>query len=308
MPFGGALVIAGPTASGKSGLAFELANELEVEIISADSAQVYRGMDIGTAKPDAATQARIPHHLIDIRDPADPYSAAAFRSDVVKLVPQILARGRLPLIVGGTMLYLKALKEGLAEMPKAAPEVREAILAEAAEVGWAVLHAELARIDPASAARIRPTDTQRLQRALEVFRVTGMSLTAFHAQQTVPCPFPLLELAIMPPDRAGLHRVIATRFEQMIAAGLVEEVARLKSDPALNPALPAMRAVGYRQVWAYLEGHYNHPTMVEKGIIATRQLAKRQYTWLRGWSDLQLLATPDKAEALKILRRGTILS
>ena len=308
MPFGGALVIAGPTASGKSGLAFELANELEVEIISADSAQVYRGMDVGTAKPDAATQARIPHHLIDIRDPADPYSAAAFRSDVVKLVPQILARGRLPLIVGGTMLYLKALKEGLAEMPKAAPEVREAILAEAAEVGWAVLHAELARIDPASAARIRPTDTQRLQRALEVFRVTGMSLTAFHAQQTVPCPFPLLELAIMPPDRAGLHRVIATRFEQMIAAGLVKEVARLKSDPALNPALPAMRAVGYRQVWAYLEGQYDHPTMVEKGIIATRQLAKRQYTWLRGWSDLQLLATPDKAEALKILRRGTILS
>ena len=308
MPFGGALVIAGPTASGKSGLAFELANELEVEIISADSAQVYRGMDVGTAKPDAATQARIPHHLIDIRDPADPYSAASFRSDVVKLVPQILARGRLPLIVGGTMLYLKALKEGLAEMPEAAPEVREAILAEAAEVGWAVLHAELARIDPASAARIRPTDTQRLQRALEVFRVTGMSLTAFHAQQTVPCPFPLLELAIMPPDRAGLHRVIAERFEQMIAAGLVEEVARLKSDPALNPALPAMRAVGYRQVWAYLEGHYNHPTMVEKGIIATRQLAKRQYTWLRGWSDLQLLATPDKAEALKILRRGTILS
>lgn len=308
MPFGGALVIAGPTASGKSGLAFELANELEVEIISADSAQVYRGMDIGTAKPDAATQARIPHHLIDIRDPADPYSAAAFRSDVVKLVPQILARGRLPLIVGGTMLYLKALKEGLAEMPEAAPEVREAILAEAAEVGWAVLHAELARIDPASAARIRPTDTQRLQRALEVFRVTGMSLTAFHAQQTVPCPFPLLELAIMPPDRAGLHRVIATRFEQMIAAGLVKEVARLKSDPALNPALPAMRAVGYRQVWAYLEGQYDHPTMVEKGIIATRQLAKRQYTWLRGWSDLQLLATPDKAEALKILRRGTILS
>ena len=308
MPFGGALVIAGPTASGKSGLAFELANELEVEIISADSAQVYRGMDIGTAKPDAATQARIPHHLIDIRDPADPYSAAAFRSDVVKLVPQILARGRLPLIVGGTMLYLKALKEGLAEMPKAAPEVREAILAEAAEVGWAALHAELARIDPASAARIRPTDTQRLQRALEVFRVTGMSLTAFHAQQTVPCPFPLLELAIMPPDRAGLHRVIATRFEQMIAAGLVKEVARLKSDPALNPALPAMRAVGYRQVWAYLEGQYDHPTMVEKGIIATRQLAKRQYTWLRGWSDLQLLATPDKAEALKILRRGTILS
>ena len=308
MPFGGALVIAGPTASGKSGLAFELANELEVEIISADSAQVYRGMDIGTAKPDAATQARIPHHLIDIRDPADPYSAAAFRSDVVKLVPQILARGRLPLIVGGTMLYLKALKEGLAEMPEAVPEVREAILAEAAEVGWAVLHAELARIDPASAARIRPTDTQRLQRALEVFRVTGMSLTAFHAQQTEPCPFPLLELAIMPPDRAGLHRVIAARFEQMIAAGLVEEVARLRSDPALNPALPAMRAVGYRQVWAYLEGQYDHPTMVEKGIIATRQLAKRQYTWLRGWSDLQLLATPDKAEALKMLRRGTILS
>ena len=308
MPFGGALVIAGPTASGKSGLAFELANELEVEIISADSAQVYRGMDIGTAKPDAATQAWIPHHLIDIRDPADPYSAAAFRSDVLKLVPQILARGRLPLIVGGTMLYLKALKEGLAEMPEAVPEVREAILAEAAEVGWAVLHAELARIDPASAARIRPTDTQRLQRALEVFRVTGMSLTAFHAQQIEPCPFPLLELAIMPPDRAGLHRVIAARFEQMIAAGLVEEVARLKSDPALNPALPAMRAVGYRQVWAYLEGQYDHPTMVEKGIIATRQLAKRQYTWLRGWSDLQLLATPDKAEALKMLRRGTILS
>jgi tRNA dimethylallyltransferase len=307
MPFGGALVIAGPTASGKSGLAIELADELDVEIISADSAQVYRGMDIGTAKPDADTQARIPHHLIDIRDPADPYSAAAFRDDVVTLVPQILARGRLPLIVGGTMLYLKALKEGLANMPEAAPEVREAILAEAAESGWTALHAELARIDPASAARIRPTDTQRLQRAIEVFRVTGMSLTAFHELETEPCPFPLVELAIMPPDRAQLHTVIRERFEQMIAAGLVEEVARLEADPALNPTLPSMRAVGYRQVWAYLEGKYDHPTMVEKGIVATRQLAKRQYTWLRGWPDLQVLETPDKARALKILRRGTIL-
>lgn len=309
MVFNGAVVLAGPTASGKSALAMKLAaySALDVEIISADSAQVYRGMDIGTAKPDALIQQQIPHHLIDIREPDEPYSAAAFRADVLALVPEIIARGRLPLLVGGTMLYLKALKEGLAVLPEADEEVRQQILRQAANEGWDQLHRELSNIDPEAAARIRSTDTQRLQRALEVYRLTGSSLSELHRQTMEPCPFPLLEIAIMPPDRKSLHEVIARRFQEMLAAGFIEEVTRLKSNSALHPALPAIKAVGYRQVWAFLEGEIDRETMVEKAVAATRQLAKRQYTWLRSWQGLHILETPDTDQALKILRHSTIL-
>lgn len=309
MVFNGAVVLAGPTASGKSALAMKLAaySALDVEIISADSAQVYRGMDIGTAKPDALIQQQIPHHLIDIREPDEPYSAAAFRADVLALVPEIIARGRLPLLVGGTMLYLKALKEGLAVLPEADEEVRQQILRQAANEGWDQLHRELSNIDPEAAARIRSTDTQRLQRALEVYRLTGSSLSELHRQTMEPCPFPLLEIAIMPPDRKSLHEVIARRFQEMLAAGFIEEVTRLKSNSALHPALPAIKAVGYRQVWAFLEGEIDRESMVEKAVAATRQLAKRQYTWLRSWQGLHILETPDTDQALKILRHSTIL-
>ena len=302
-----ALVLTGPTASGKSELALMLAERLDGEIISADSAQVYRGMDIGTAKPDAATQARVPHHLIDIRDPADPYSAADFRTDAIDLVRQIQGRSRLPIIAGGTMLYLKALKEGLSPLPEADPQLRADILAEGEAKGWPEMHRKLAEFDPDAAARIKPGDPQRLQRAFEVYRLTGQTLTELHRQESQPCPFPLLEMAIMPPDRAALHQKIADRFERMMAAGLMEEVAALRRDPLCHKGLPAIRAVGYRQIWAHLEGETSRDQMWDAALAATRQLAKRQYTWLRGWQDLHSLASPDIDEALKIVGRSTIL-
>lgn len=308
----GVLVICGPTASGKSGLAMQLAESLMasdsvgVELISADSAQVYRGMDIGTAKPTDDEQRQVPHHLIDIRDPWHPFSAADFREQVLSLVPEIHSRGALPLIVGGTMLYLKALKEGLAVLPEAEPQLREQILKEAEQQGWHTLHDELAEVDPVAAARIRPTDTQRLQRAIEVFRLTGEPLTRLQQQSGEPCPFPLLELAIVPPDRAVLHEKIAARFEDMIRSGFVEEVEALRNNPNVNKELPAIKAVGYRQCWSYLDGEVDRETMVQQAIAATRQLAKRQFTWIRSWQDLHRLEAPDLAGALKILRTATI--
>ena len=302
----GAVVIMGPTASGKTGLAMQIARQMDVEIISADSAQVYRGMDIGTAKPGRGLLTETPHHLIDIRNPEDPYSAASFRDDVVELVPEIQARGRLPLIIGGAMLYLKALKDGLAEMPAADPAIRDEINRKAAEHGWESVHRTLAEVDPVAAARINPTDTQRLQRALEVYRLTGSTLTELHRRAVSPCPFPLTEIALVP-GRAQLHEAIAGRFMAMLDKGFVDEVAALRNNPRLHSGSPSLKAVGYRQVWSYLAGDINYQAMTDQAIAATRQLAKRQFTWLRSWQGLTTLESPAPSQVLKILAGDTIL-
>jgi tRNA dimethylallyltransferase len=278
-----AILLMGPTASGKTAVALEIAAHFPVEIVSVDSAQVYRGLDLGTAKPTAAERAAAPHHLIDIIDLSQSYSAAQFRTDAARLMQEIAGRGRIPLLVGGTMLYFKALREGLSNLPQADAEVRAAIEAEAREKGWSALHAELARIDAPAAARLNPGDAQRIQRALEVFRITGKPLSALQgARVAPPARYRFLPLALIPSDRAALHRRIELRFEVMLAAGLVEELAALRGKYALAPELPAMRCVGYRQAWEHLEGAYDRATLRERGIYATRQLAKRQLTWLRG--------------------------
>ena len=272
----------GPTASGKTAAALEIAARLPVEIISVDSAQVYRDMDLGTAKPAAAERAQVPHHLIDIIDPAESYSAAQFGIDATRLMREITSRGRVPLLAGGTMLYFKALREGLSSLPQADAAVRAAIEAEAGEKGWPAMHAELARIDPATAARLKPGDAQRIQRALEVFRITGKALSALQGTRVAAAAqYRYAPLALVPTDRALLHRRIERRFDAMLAAGLVEELAALRRKYALAPGLPAMRCVGYRQAWEHLEGAYDRATLRERGVYATRQLAKRQLTWLR---------------------------
>jgi tRNA dimethylallyltransferase len=291
----------GPTASGKSRLALGLAARLPIEIVSVDSAQVYRGMDVGTAKPDAGERRAVPHHLIDIIDPTEAYSAARFRADAIRLVGAIAARGRLPLLVGGTMLYFKALREGLSELPAADAGVRAAIDVEARARGWPALHAELARVDPASAARLEPNDSQRIQRALEVFRLTGAPLSRhLGARDSVP-PFRLLPIALVPSDRSELHRRIAVRFEAMLAGGLVEELEDLRRRYALHAGLPSMRCVGYRQAWSYMEGAYGRDELRDRGVYATRQLAKRQLTWLRSWAGLQAFDCLDPQVAPKML-------
>ncbi|TAL09292.1 MAG: tRNA (adenosine(37)-N6)-dimethylallyltransferase MiaA [Porticoccaceae bacterium] len=284
-----ALAIAGPTASGKTALALALRERAPVEIISVDSAQVYVGMDIGTAKPDAATLARAPHRLIDIRDPAIPYSAAEFVVDARREMAAITAAGRIPLLVGGTMLYFHLLIEGMAELPAANPELRAEIAAAAARHGWPHLHAELARVDPETAAQLHPLHSQRIQRALEVYRATGQPLSRLlGAQQDgqgiapIAADYDLTLVALLPPSRDLLHQRIAARFETMLDTGLVAEVRALYERGDLNPDLPSMRAAGYRQVWAHLDGEYDAATMAARGIAATRQLAKRQLTWLRG--------------------------
>jgi tRNA dimethylallyltransferase len=277
-----AVLLMGPTASGKSALALALAARLPVEIVSVDSAQVYRGMDIGTAKPDAATRARVPHHLIDVIDPTGAYSAARFCRDALEAVAGIRARGRLPLLVGGTMLYFKALTEGLSALPPADPAVRAELDARAAREGWPALHAELARVDPATAARLEPGDSQRIQRALEVHALTGRPLSELHGTRVNDDALgPVIRIALLPADRARLHAAIAARFDAMLAAGLVAELRGLRARYALTAALPAMRCVGYRQAWEYLDGAIDGPALRAKGIAATRQLAKRQLTWLR---------------------------
>jgi tRNA dimethylallyltransferase len=276
-----AVLLMGPTASGKSALAEALAAAFDGEIVSVDSAQVYRGMDVGTAKPDAATRARIPHHLVDIVDPTEAYSAARFVRDAAAVLEAIRARGRLPIVSGGTMLYFKALTEGLSNLPGADPALRAAIDAEARERGWPALHAELARVDPATAARLAPHDAQRIQRALEVFRTTARPLSALQGRRASLELGPSLALALLPADRARLHRSIAQRFDAMLAAGLVDEVEALRRRFALHAELPSMRSVGYRQAWAYLDGALDAPGLRAAGIAATRQLAKRQITWLR---------------------------
>ncbi len=307
-----AIFLMGPTASGKTALALALANRYPCDIISVDSALVYRDMDIGTAKPDATMLAQAPHRLINLCDPAESYSAATFREDALREMAEISARGRIPLLVGGTMMYFKFLRDGAADLPQADESVRSQLLAEAETQGWPWMHERLAEVDPAAAARLQPMDQQRIQRALEVYRVSGKTLTEYWAeQQTEPLPYQLVNLAVCPTDRALLHQRIAWRFEQMLQQGFVDEVRRLYQRGDLHTGLPSIRAVGYRQVWEYLDGLYDYDSMRERGIIATRQLAKRQITWLRSWPDLHWLETdsPDLlTSALKILEANAIFS
>lgn len=312
----------GPTAAGKTDLAIELSKVLPCELISVDSALVYRGMDIGTAKPSKAQLAEYPHRLIDILDPAQSYSAADFRSDALAAMAEITARGNIPLLVGGTMLYFKALLHGLADMPAADAQVRAQLEADAQAYGWQSLHDQLAVVNPVSAARIHPNDPQRLIRALEVYRVSGMSMTAHREQQTAQSteaaasgrqqlPYTVANLAIAPADRKVLHQRIALRFEQMLDQGFLDEVLALRSRGDLHSGLPSIRAVGYRQVWDHLDGKLTRDEMQERGIIATRQLAKRQFTWLRSWEDLHWLdslASDNLSRALKYLGSVSILS
>jgi len=280
------LAVVGPTASGKTGLSIALAREFDGEIISMDSALVYRGMDIGTAKPDMAERQGVAHHLIDVIDPTQSYSAARFRDDALRLVGEIRTRGKLPIIVGGTMLYFKALREGLDDLPQADPALRTEIEADAAARGWPALHADLATLDPATAARLAPGDSQRVGRALEIIRLTGKPMSDSLKSAPVPLPFPLLTLSLEPADRAVLHQRVAARFDAMLAAGLIDEVKQLRERYPLKPGLPSMRCVGYRQAWEYIDGAIGRTEMREQGIIATRQLAKRQLTWLRGMTEL----------------------
>jgi len=275
----------GPTASGKTALAVSLVERFPLEIISVDSALVYRGMNIGTAKPDTATLVRAPHHLLDIRDPTEAYSAAAFCSDAGRLMADIVARGRVPLLVGGTMLYFRALLQGLDDLPQADAGVRKTLAEEAAARGWPALHAELAEIDPATAARLMPNDAQRIGRALEIFRLTGTPMSALLRRAHAELPYRVLQLALIPSDRVVLHQRIAARFDAMLAEGLLDEVDTLRRSYALNADLPSMRAVGYRQAWACLDGDIDLKGLRDQGIAATRQLAKRQLTWLRSWPD-----------------------
>ena len=274
----------GPTASGKTDLALALHRCLPCDLISVDSAQVYCGMDIGTSKPSSEVLRRAPHQLVNIRDPAQPYSAANFCDDALQAMQESVKNGRIPLLVGGTMLYFSALYEGLADLPAADERVRQEIMVQAEKEGWPAVHASLQAVDPQAAARIHPQDPQRLQRALEVFRVSGRTISSFHAEQKCqPFPFDVLHLALAPKTRAQLHDAIARRFHQMLADGLVEEVRQLYKRPDLSCVLPSIRSVGYRQVWSYLAGESGWEEMVERGIVATRQLAKRQMTWLRRW-------------------------
>ena len=295
-----AIFLMGPTASGKTDLAIQLRQQLPVEVISVDSALIYRGMDIGTAKPSKAELALAPHRLIDICDPAESYSAANFRTDALREMQEISAQGKIPLLVGGTMLYYKALLEGLSPLPSADEKVRSEIEAKAALIGWSGLHQELSKIDPISAQRINPNDSQRINRALEVFYLTGKTLTELTAQKGEALPYDILQFAIAPEQREVLHLRIEQRFHKMIELGFQQEVEKLYRRPDLNENLPSIRCVGYRQMWEYLRGDYDHDEMVFRGICATRQLAKRQITWLRGWtSPIQWLDSLQPAQALE---------
>ncbi|CAG8864010.1 tRNA dimethylallyltransferase [Pseudomonas fluorescens] len=317
-----AIFLMGPTAAGKTDLAIELTRVLPCELISVDSALVYRGMDIGTAKPSREVLAAHPHRLIDILDPAQSYSAADFRRDALQAMAEITARGKIPLLVGGTMLYYKALIDGLADMPAADALVRAELEAQASTLGLAELHRQLAEVDPESAARIHPNDPQRLIRALEVYRVSGESMTAHRQRQFAESlaadaggqghlPYTVASLAIAPTDRHILHQRIASRFSQMLEQGFVDEVRELRARSDLHAGLPSIRAVGYRQVWEHLDGKLSEAEMRERGIIATRQLAKRQFTWLRGWPGvhwLDSLACDNLSRTLQYLGTVSILS
>ena len=296
----------GPTASGKTDLAIHLVEQLPLEIISVDSAMVFKGMDIGTAKPDAETLRRAPHRLIDFLDPAEAYSAARFCADAVREIEDIRRAGKIPLLVGGTMMYFRSLLQGLAELPAADETVRATLAAEAKAEGWPAMHRQLAAVDPLAAERIHPNDPQRITRALEVYRLTGVPLSHWIQQSTPALPYQPVLLGLMPSDRTVLHERIARRFEQMLQNGLVEEVQRLYARGDLDITKPAIRAVGYRQIWQYLSGELDYQSMFEKGITATRQLAKRQLTWLRSMPNLKNIDCLNKdlaGEALKILAK-----
>jgi len=290
----------GATATGKTALACALAGRYPLGLVSVDSALVYRGLDIGAAKPDAATLARHPHRLIDIRDPDVPYSAAEFRRDALAAMDAIAREGRVPLLVGGTGLYFRALAGGLSALPEADPDVRARIAAEAERIGWSALHERLRSLDAASAERIRPGDAQRIQRALEIIELTGQPMSALTGGPPERPPWRILKLALVPRDRALLHARIAARFDAMLAAGFLDEVRALRLRGDLHPDLPALRAVGYRQAWEHLEGGADAPTFRERAIFATRQLAKRQITWLRGELDARWF-DPDEASHAQIV-------
>ncbi|MGS0683405.1 tRNA (adenosine(37)-N6)-dimethylallyltransferase MiaA [Shewanella sp. 125m-7] len=298
------ITLMGPTASGKTALAIELVKQYDCEIISVDSALIYKEMDIGTAKPDAAEQAAAPHKLIDIIDPAESYSAADFRRDALAQIEDILSRGKTPLLVGGTMMYFKALLEGLSPLPGADEAIRAQIACEAQELGWQALHDQLRAIDPVSAERIHPNDPQRLARALEVYRISGQSLTELTKTKSDAFPYQAVQFAIAPSDRKVLHKAIETRFKTMLTQGFIAEVETLKARNDLHLELPSMRCVGYRQCWQYLEGEIDYDTMVEKAIVATRQLAKRQLTWLRGWPDLIWLESGAENNLATVMRHS----
>ena len=295
-----AVMLLGPTASGKSGLAIQLAGKIPLEIVSVDSAQVYRGMDIGTAKPSAAERAAVAHHLIDVRDPAYSYSAAAFVRDATIAIAEIRARGKLPLLVGGTMLYAKALREGLSDLPSADPEVRTQIESEARKIGWPALHARLAQVDPLTAARLKPNDSQRIQRALEIFESAGAPMSKLLGRDAASLRFSTL--ALLPADRALLHERIAKRFDAMLQAGLMDEVRALHGRGDLHPDLPSMRSVGYRQAWRFFDGQCAFEEFRAAGIAATRQLAKRQLTWLRSMPAVTVIE-PTSSAAMSALEK-----
>jgi tRNA dimethylallyltransferase len=303
-----AIFLMGPTASGKTALAVELVQRLPLEIISVDSAMVYRGMDIGTAKPDGATLAVAPHRLIDIRDPGEGYSAAQFRDDALHEMELICARGNTPLLVGGTMLYFRALERGLSDLPGADRELRARLEARAAQIGWAAMHRRLADVDAESAARIHPNDPQRIQRALEVFELSGVPLSALCRQgREGPPAYRFLKIALAPPRRELLHQRIEARFHAMLEQGFLDEVTRLRERGDLTPQLPALRAVGYRQAWMYLEGELSERQWVERAVVATRQYAKRQLTWLRAEPDahwLDPLSADCVARAASLITRA----
>lgn len=298
------MFLLGPTASGKTGVGLELAQQCDCQLISCDSSLVYRGMDIGTAKPTADELRLAPHRLIDICEPSEPYSAAQFCSDARREIGEARKRGQIPVLLGGTMLYFNALEQGLAEMPAADDAVREAISTRAANSGWQTMHDELRRVDPAAAARIHPNDPQRIQRALEVWELTGRPISEWQKEQEKPDPDlqPILKFGLFPQDRAALHERIAARFELMLEAGFLDEVSRLRADNRNHPGLPSMRSVGYRQAWQYLEGDIDADTFKATALASTRQLAKRQLTWMRSMQSLELLDSL-KMPAATIARR-----
>ncbi len=300
------IAIMGPTASGKTGLALEIAAQVDSEIISVDSALVYKGMDIGTAKPTLEERAGVAHHLIDIIDPVETYSVSQFVKDTNALIGEIVARGKVPILAGGTMMYFNALINGISPLPKSDENIRDEITKQAQQLGWPKLHDELRGVDPVNGERIHPNDPQRITRALEVFRSTGKTLTYWQQQEGEKCPYDIAQFAIAPADRAVLHSRIATRFDMMLEQGFEKEVLKLYERSDLHEALPSIRSVGYRQMWQYLDGQLSYAEMREKGIIATRQLAKRQLTWLRGWEQVTWLDTFANDNLTKITAKVTL--